>query len=152
MTCHTTVDDAAQQLPYTVRPTPSPVGSWVVTAYAVGGVALVPVNDGSVTLAFDATSVSGTAGCNGFRGSLLLDGSTLAIGPLLSTKMACEPAAVMTRETAVMADLEASTALRPGADGGIELLDATGALALVLAPAMTAAPSASAAPAGSPAA
>ncbi len=127
-------DDGQPVLRYTVQPTPSLVGSWVVTAYGVGGDALVPVDDGSVTLTIAAASLSGTAGCNRFRGNWTQDGSTLAVGPLLSTKMACEPAEVMTRETAVMADLEASTALRPSADGGIELLDTTGAVTLVIVP------------------
>ena len=62
----------------------------------------------------------------------------LAIGPLMSTKMACEPAEVMARESAVIAALEASTGARSGRDGSVELVDASGALQLTLVPAITA--------------
>ncbi len=66
------------------------MGSWVVTSYANGTGAIVPVTDDSVTVVFDATTVSGTAGCNGFSGTWTMTGSTLAITPLVSTKMACD--------------------------------------------------------------
>ena len=101
-----------------------------MTSYANGTGAVVSVPDDSVTIVFDATTVSGTAGCNGFSGTWTLTGDTLAITPLMSTKMACEPAELMAREAAVMADLEASTTVSAGPDGGIELHDATGALRL----------------------
>ena len=140
-------DDGQPVVAYTVQTTPDPMGSWLVTSYADAAGTVVSVDDGSVTVVFDATSVSGTAGCNGFHGPWRLTGATLSIGPLMSTKMACEPAEVMAREAAVMADLGASTALRAGTDGGIELLDAIGALRLTL---VAAGPSA--APSGSPAA
>jgi heat shock protein HslJ len=140
-------EDGQPVVAYTVQATPDPMGSWTVTSYADGTGTMVSVDDGSVTVVFDATSVSGTAGCNGFHGAWQLSGATLAIGPLMSTKMACEPAELMTREAAVMADLEASTALRAGTDGSIELLDATGAFRLSMSPAPAVAE-----PSGSPAA
>ena len=138
-------DDGQPVVAYTVQPTLDPMGTWTVTSYADGAGALVSVDDGSVTVVVDATSVSGTAGCNGFNGPWTLDGGTLMIGPLASTKIACGPAEVMARESAVMADLEASTALRTGTDGDIELLDQTGAVRLVMASSST-----TAEPSGSP--
>ena len=70
-----------------------------------------------MVVAFEAASLSGTAGCNGFSGPWTSTDGVLAIGPLMSTKMACDPAAVMARESAVIAALEASTGLRGGRDG-----------------------------------
>ncbi len=128
-------DDGQPVLAFSALATPNLVGGWFVTGYADGTGAIVPVSDQSVPVAFDTAAVSGTAGCNGFHGTWTLTGTTLAIGPLMSTKMACEPAEVMAREAAVMADLEASTAIRAGTDGSVELLDATGALRLTLVPA-----------------
>ena len=113
------------------------MGSWVVTSYADATGTTVVVTDASVTVVFDATTVSGTAGCNGFSGTWTMTDATLAISPLVSTKMACEPAEVMAREAAVMADLEASTAVIDGTDGGILLHDSTGAVRLDLAPVPT---------------
>jgi heat shock protein HslJ len=130
-------DDGQPVVAYTVQTTSTPMGSWIVTSYADAAGTPVVVTDASVTVVFDATTVSGTAGCNGFSGPWTLTDATLAIGPLVSTRMACEPAEVMAREAAVMADLEASTALIDGADGGILLLDATGAVRLNLAPVLT---------------
>ena len=126
-------DDGQPVVAFAVQELPSPMGSWVVTSYANGTGAIVPVTDDSVTVVFDATTVSGTAGCNGFSGTWTMTGSTLAITPLVSTKMACTPAELMDREAAVMADLEASTTVSAAPDGGIELHDATGALRLALA-------------------
>jgi heat shock protein HslJ len=130
-------DDGQPVVAYTVQTTSEPMGSWIATSYADAAGTPVVVGDASVTVVFDATTVSGTAGCNGFSGSWTLTDATLAIGPLVSTKIACEPAEVMAREAAVMADLEASTAVIDGTDGGILLLDATGAVRLNLAPVLT---------------
>ena len=127
-------DDGQPVVAFAVQAVPSLMGSWVVTSYTDGTGASVPVADASVTVVFDATSVSGTAGCNGFHGPWTLTDATLAIGPLMSTKMACEPAEVMTREAAVMADLEASVGFLSQPDGSAQLLDATGAVRLTLAP------------------
>jgi len=127
-------DDGQPVLAFAALAAPSLVGSWTVTSYADGSGALVSVDDGSVAVVFEASSVSGTAGCNGFRGTWSLTGDTLAISPLMSTKMACDPAELMAREAAVMADLEASTSIRGEAGGGITLLDAAGAVRLTLAP------------------
>jgi heat shock protein HslJ len=118
-------------------------GQWVVTQYNDGQGHLIGVDDGSVTIGIAEGRVSGTAGCNRFSGALTQEGDRITIGPLMSTKMACQPAEVMARESAVMAALEASTGALPTADGGLELVDAAGTLQLGLTPL--------AEPAGSPA-
>ena len=54
------------------------------------GKPLVPGS--SITIQFAADgSVTGTAGCNRYRGSFVVRGSELVIGPAASTRMACNP-------------------------------------------------------------
>jgi heat shock protein HslJ len=131
-------DDGQPVLAYTVQPAPSLIGSWMVSSYRDATGNVVTTEDDSVVVAFDAAALSGTAGCNGFSGSWMSNNGVLSIGPLMSTKMACEPAEVMARESAVIAALEASTGSRGGRDGAVELVDATGALQLTLVPATAA--------------
>ncbi len=131
-------DDGQPVVAYTVQEAPSLIGSWIVSGYRDATGNVVATEDGTTVVAFDATTVSGTAGCNGFSGSWSSTDGVLAIGPLMSTKMACEPAEVMARESAVIAALEASTGARSGRDGSVELVDASGALQLTLVPAITA--------------
>ena len=94
---------------------------------------LVPVDDGSVTVVFEATTVSGTAGCNGFNGPWTL-----------SRRHAGHRSADVDQD-----GLRAGRGHGPRdgghgrprgldggprrPDGGIDLLDATGAVRLTLA-------------------
>ena len=96
---------------------------------------VVTTADASVVVAFDAASLSGTAGCNGFSGPWSSTDGVLAIGPLMSTKMACEPAEVMARESRSSPPSRPRPVCADGRDGGVELVDATGALQLTLVPA-----------------
>ena len=57
------------------------------------------------TLAFgEPGRVSGQGGCNLFNGAMTLEGDRLALGPLVTTRRACEPA-VMDQETRYLAAL-----------------------------------------------
>jgi heat shock protein HslJ len=52
------------------------------------------------TLQFDAEGrLAGTTGCNQYSGGYSAEGDTLAVGELISTKMACTAAGVMEQET-----------------------------------------------------
>ncbi|HEY9752877.1 MAG TPA: META domain-containing protein [Coleofasciculaceae cyanobacterium] len=64
---------------------------------------MVPVGD--LTVEFANSKVFGSAGCNRFNGGYKTTGNQLAIGPLASTFMACEPA-VMQQETRFLAALQ----------------------------------------------
>ncbi len=133
-------DDGQPVLAYAVQTVPDLEGSWVVTAYADQTGIIQQVAGGSPpVVVFAATTVDGTAGCNGFHGPWSVTLGTLGIGPLLSTKKACEPAEVMAREAAIIADLVASTSAQAFADGNIDLLDDAGVLRLTLTPATGAA-------------
>ncbi|MBO6638268.1 MAG: META domain-containing protein [Roseitalea sp.] len=82
-------------------------------------------------VAFDAGTISGNGGCNNFTGSYEggEDGA-LTVGPLASTKMACE-AEVMTAETAFLAALGSASAYSVEGDM-LMLVDANGATVLSL--------------------
>jgi heat shock protein HslJ len=49
--------------------------------------------------------VSGSRGCNTYRGQYAIDGPSLTPGPLITTRKAC-PEPIMTAETAYVAALE----------------------------------------------
>ncbi len=75
-----------------------------------------PVPDGiTATLVFTAGSASGSSGCNTFTGPYVARTPTLEIGPLASTRMACDDA-VMTFEQAYLAALEGVTTWAVPAD------------------------------------
>ncbi|HEY8178070.1 MAG TPA: META domain-containing protein [Candidatus Limnocylindria bacterium] len=62
-----------------------------------------PAGDAVPTLAFDeAGNVSGSAGCNTFMGTPTIEGSSISMGPLGTTRVACSGAAGLT-ETAFLA-------------------------------------------------
>jgi heat shock protein HslJ len=115
-------------------------GVWTITDYNDGQGSVVAIRDGSAQVTIADGQLSGSAGCNQFAGPIAQAGGSVTIGPLMSTEMACQPQALMTREAAVMAALEASTAVQQ-ADGGLTFLDAAGTLQVHLAPAAGAPPS-----------
>lgn len=62
---------------------------------ALGGV--------QVTIQFSADGrVSGFAGCNNYTGAYSLSGETISVGPLASTRKACQAAGVMQQEQQVL--------------------------------------------------
>ena len=76
-------------------------------------------------------SVSGTTGCNTFRGRYTTDEYAVTIGPLLTTRMACPPERIE-QEAGILKALESATtfALAPGTAA---LLNAAGQLAISMA-------------------
>jgi len=103
--------------------------TWELAGYADdAGMAMVP-DDSSANLLLADGVASGSAGCNQFSGSYVLDGASLTIAPEMAmTLMACEPAAEAL-ETAYMALLP-MTASWQSTDTGLQLLDAEGAVIL----------------------
>jgi heat shock protein HslJ len=103
--------------------------SWRVTGINNGQQAVRSVQAGSeVTLAFDAEGgASGSAGCNRYRASVELEGTSLRFGPAAVTRMLCAEAGVMEQEQQFLAALSRVTTLRREGDR-LELRDAEGAL------------------------
>lgn len=62
--------------------------------------------DTQPTIAFEGSSVSGSDGCNSFTGTYdISSGNMIEIGPLASTRMACDPA-VMEQATLILSILD----------------------------------------------
>ena len=108
--------------------------AWQATGINNGKQAVVSLVAGSsVSLNFSAEGrVFGSAGCNQFQGAYRLEGKTrLAIGPVVSTRMACPNAEVAAQERAFLQALESVSSLQ--IEGSrLELRRADGALAVAL--------------------
>jgi heat shock protein HslJ len=82
---------------------------WEVTGYNNGRQAVVGTKTGTrLTLMFQGGKVSGSSGCNRFHGPFRVEGSALKIGPLATTRKACDDA-VMTQEREFLRALESAT-------------------------------------------
>lgn len=96
---------------------------WALVAYVAedGGQAgpMAPAG-----IRFDADSVSGTAGCNSFSGSVAATGAALTITDLTVTEVACDPETAI-QERAVLGALEEIVAYGVP-DGDLMLLDGHG--------------------------
>jgi heat shock protein HslJ len=83
-----------------------PGSAWQVKTFA----GQTPLADHAITFEFDNEgNVSGDASCNRFGGSCSIDGSKIEVGPLRSTRRACEPE-IMQQEQKFLALLAAVTA------------------------------------------
>ena len=91
-----------------------------------------PAADSVPTLAFDETgNVSGSAGCNTFMGTPTIEGSSISMGPLGTTQMACAGAAGVL-ETAFLAAMSEVQSFAIDSQGRLVLEDG---VVLVFAPA-----------------
>lgn len=65
-----------------------PGSAWQVTTFA----AQTPLANHPITFEFDAEgNIAGNGSCNRFGGTCTIDGNTIKLGPLRSTRRACEP-------------------------------------------------------------
>jgi heat shock protein HslJ len=108
------------------------VAAWNVTGIHNGNQAVVGLQTGTTA---DATfsadgKLSGSGGCNAYTGSYTLAGQSLVIGPLRSTKKACEPA-ILLQEQQFFTALGKATRIDPSG-GSIMLRDDSGAIQVVL--------------------
>jgi heat shock protein HslJ len=87
------------------------------TSWRLIEIAGQPVPDGVLaTLVFSEPGrVAGSAGCNGYTGSARLEGGRIALGPLATTRRACE-AQAMAFEQRYLAILATAQGLRREAD------------------------------------
>jgi heat shock protein HslJ len=100
-------------LEFSASPENPLLGSWEVTGYNNGAGALVSVAIGTeVTASFGADGMlHGSGGCNDYSGSYVLDGERFSIGPLATTRKACEEP-VMEQEDRFLAALQAAAGYR----------------------------------------
>ena len=104
------------------------VGNWQATAINNGKQAVVSVqNDTTVTAIFGSDgTLTGNDGCNNYNGIYKTDGDKITIGPIATTRMACEQA-VMDQETTYLNALANASTFTLG-KGTLELRDTNGAL------------------------
>ncbi|MBN1642098.1 MAG: META domain-containing protein [Anaerolineae bacterium] len=103
---------------------PALLGSeWVLTSLD----GAPPIEDTRISLAFDAESAGGFAGCNGYGGAFeVAEGGALRMGDMARQLRACqEPAGVMAQETSYLDALRAVTGYRVDGDR-LELTDGAG--------------------------
>jgi heat shock protein HslJ len=82
---------------------------WQLVEYGPAGALTAVLPDTTITLNFDEEGqLFGSAGCNNYSGSYELDGRSLNIGPLASTRMACLEDGVMEQESAFLEALQAA--------------------------------------------
>ena len=83
---------------------------------SLGGIDLV--TDSTITLDLTSGTASGTAGCNTYSGAYELSGTSISIGPLATTRMACpEPPGVMDQENQYLTELQQVEAYSIQSDG-----------------------------------
>ena len=107
-------------------------GPWLVTGYNNGKEAFVsPIADSGLTVAFGPEgTVEGFGGCNNFSGGYSVDGSAIAIGPLMSTMMSCGEE-LDTQEFQYLTALQAATTWA-FEGGSLTLRDDAGAMQVTM--------------------
>ena len=100
------------------QPPPRLAGvKWKVTSFNNGRQAVVGVvGDSRLEISFDDGKVSGDAGCNTFHGNYTSGDGTVAIGPLATSRRACEEP-LMTQEREFLAAL--ASAVKWSIDGNV---------------------------------
>ncbi len=106
--------------------------TWRLSTYVADGKPVeVPAAIGA-TATFAGDQVSGSNGCNSYGGPYVVSGSSLTVGPLRSTMMACGPVQSAI-ETAFMTAFQAAGSYT-ATDAQLTIYDATGAQTLVFEP------------------
>ncbi len=89
---------------------------WDLVQYGDPAAPQTPVADSRPILSFEQPGQLGhTTGCNGLGGEYTLDGTTLTVGNLMATMMACEEP-LMTQEFAISQALQSATTLTQNGD------------------------------------
>ncbi|MGZ8475333.1 MAG: META domain-containing protein [Candidatus Limnocylindria bacterium] len=82
-----------------------PLGDWQLVAGTVNGQEVPILDDHRITLTLEGSRIGGTAACNGYGGTLRVEGGRLRIEDLAQTAMACVDEAAMTAEAIYMSGL-----------------------------------------------
>jgi heat shock protein HslJ len=107
-------------------------GSWVATSYFRPGAVTSLLPGTTITATFADGRISGNGGCNEYGGPYTADGSTIRIGPIVSTKRACADPAANQQEADYFAALELAREFELRTDG-LWLLREGGTIAVTYA-------------------
>ena len=110
------------------RPGPALDGrTFAVVLLRIDG-SLAPLPEGvHVDARFVDGRVSGTSGCNRYTADCIVEGATIRIGPVATTRMACPSESLAAQEAAYLAALAAAVTWSVSGDR-LELRDARGAM------------------------
>ena len=112
-----------------IAPPPGPAGDWRVEAIA--GHEMIPGVETTLTVGEDG-ALSGSGGCNRFKGRATVTGDAFRPGPLAATRMAC-PRPRAAQELAFFRAMETVRGWRREGET-LVLIDVEGAAAVTLAP------------------
>jgi heat shock protein HslJ len=114
----TATNASGETLRFRREPPPQLAGvNWKVTSFNNNRHAVVGVlGQSNITISFKDGKVAGSAGCNNFHGAYATEGSKLKIGPLATTRRACEEP-LMTQEREFLAAL--ASAVTWSIDGNV---------------------------------
>jgi heat shock protein HslJ len=131
-TLELTGDGRAMTFDEVVPPEPLPLTgtAWRLTTIATGTDAVSSTIAGTeITMTIDEDgTVSGSAGCNSYTGTAIVEGDRVSFGPLATTKKACEPDVNAQEQAFLTAMGEVRTASIDGTQ--LELLDPSGSMLL----------------------
>jgi heat shock protein HslJ len=116
------MDNTGQATPAAV--TPAAIGAaelegtaWRLVEYGPTDAPIAALAEPPVTVTFEAGGrLAGSGGCNSYGGTYALDGQSLSIGEIVSTRMACADDRAMQQETTILAALDAATGLQLAGD------------------------------------
>jgi len=107
--------------------------TWGVTTYNNGNQAAVGVIDGTqITMIFgEDGNVQGSASCNQFFGPYTMNGESLTVGPLATTRAYCpDPQGIMDQETRFLTALQTAVSYTIQ-NGGLDMRTANGEIAVM---------------------
>ena len=94
-------------LSYSSVPVPTSIGSWIITGFYNGSALTAPITGTFLTLLVGSDgTLTGSSGCNHYFGGYSLEGSTVKVSPLASTKVACPNSDIENQETQFLAALQ----------------------------------------------
>jgi len=108
--------------------------TWLLISYlSPDGTSYTVPSAVTPSLEFDDRTASGSGGCNTFSGPYQLDGENLKLGPIATTKVACEEP-ILAVETAYFAAMNVVNKAALLDNGRLQLWDARGKTTLVFVP------------------
>ena len=92
---------SACSAPATRAPADALVGAWKLITYGPASAPVSAVESVEAVLTFNTDgTLTGNSGCNGLSGSYTVEGNEITLSPIVSTRMACDPA-IMEQEAAI---------------------------------------------------
>jgi len=109
------------------------MGEWRLAEVVDGDAIVTIASEATVSFGEDG-SLTGSTGCNNLMGDYAVNGTTIKVGPVATTKMACMDAAASQWESTLLAALAQAGQWQITLDGWLQLSDADGNLLVGFVP------------------